>query len=70
MYRILRPLVAGAHAARLAVHLFPVQSDQHKFPGLQSDGVELLWADAKLVELSHSVWLQVDADAERLEMLH
>ena len=42
VHRVLRPLVAGAHAARLGVDLFAVQSDQHKFPGLQPDGVELL----------------------------
>ena len=70
VHRVLRPLVAGAHAARLGVHLFAVQSDQHQFPGLQPDGVELLWPDPELVELSHGVRLQVDADAERLEVPH
>jgi hypothetical protein len=70
VHRVLRPLVAGVHTARLAVHLFAVQSDQHPFPGLQPDGVELLWPDPKLIELSHGVWLEVDADAERLEVPH
>src|SRR5688572_19524778 len=70
VYRVLRPLVAGAHAARLGVHLLAVQSDQHEFPGLQPDGVQLLRSDPELIELSHGVRLQVDADAKRLEMPH
>ena len=70
MHRILRPLVTGTQAARLGVHLFAVQSDQHPFPGLQPDGVELLGPDPELVELTHGVRLQVDADPERLEVPH
>src|SRR5687768_1666128 len=34
VHRILRPLIAGAQAARLGVHLFAVQANQHPFPGL------------------------------------
>ena len=70
VHRILRPLVAGAQAARLGVHLLAVQSDQHPFPGLQPDGVELLGPDPEFVELAHRVRLQVDAHPERLEVPH
>ena len=70
MHRVLRPFVTGAHAARLGVDLFAVQADQHKFPGLQPDGVEVIGPDPELVELTHGVRLQVDADAERLEVAH
>jgi hypothetical protein len=68
MYRVLRPLVAGAHPARLGVDLFTVQADQNKFSGLQPDGVELLGPDPELVELTHGVRLQVDPHPERLEV--
>src|SRR4030095_12802361 len=70
MYRVLRPLVAGAHAARLGVDLFAVQADQHKFPGLQPAGTEVIGPKPELVELTHGVRLHVDADAERLEVAH
>jgi hypothetical protein len=70
MYRVLRPFVTGAHAARLGVDLFAVQADQHEFLGLQSDGVEVIGPDPELVKLSHGVRLHVDADTERLEVAH
>ena len=35
--------------------------------GLDTDSIELLRSDVELVKLAHGVWLQIDADAERLQ---
>jgi hypothetical protein len=68
--RILRPLITGAHATRFGVDFFPIQPDQDPFPGLETDGVELLGPDAEFIEFTDGIRLQVDADAERLEVAY
>ena len=67
---VLRPLVTCEEATGFGVDVVTVQPDQRKLLGLHTDRGEALGADPELVELPHSVGLQVDAHAEWPEVRH
>ena len=64
---VLRPLVPCLQTARLGVDFRPVQPDQRPFLRLNPDLIELVGADAEVVELTHGIWLQIDANAQGLQ---
>src|SRR5688572_18967262 len=68
MHRVLRPVVTGEQTARLRVHVLAVQPDERPLARRQPDRVQSVGADTELVELADGVRLQIDADAERLEL--
>ena len=70
VHRILRPVVARLQAAWLGVHLVPVAAHQRPFACLQANGVQHVVAKPQVVQLAHSVGLQVDAHAQRLQFRH
>ena len=70
VYRILRPVVARLQAARLGIHLVPVAAHQRPFTRLQANGVQHVVAKPQVVQLAHSIGLQVDAHAQRLQFRH
>lgn len=70
MHRVLRPAVAGGQTARLGIDLVAVATHQRPFARLQADGVEHVVAEAQVVQLAYGVGLQVDADAQRLQLGH
>ena len=67
VHGVLRPPVAGEQAPRFGIDVVPVQSDERPFFRLNADAIELLRADAEIIELTHSIRLQVDPDTERLQ---
>jgi hypothetical protein len=70
VHRILRPVVARLQAAWLGVHLVAVAPHQRPFARLQANRVQHLVAKPQVVQLPHSVGLQVDAHAQRLQLGH
>ena len=70
VYGVLRPLVPGLQAARLGIDVVAVQPDQSPFAGRHANLVELVLANAEIVELAHGVGLQIDADAQRPHLPH
>jgi hypothetical protein len=66
--RILRPAIAGEEPARLAVDILAVASDQGPFPRLDADPVECGGVEAQVEEFADRIGLQVDADAQGLQV--
>ena len=65
MNRILRPVVAGQEPAGLGIDVIAVEPDQRPFLCGQAHPVEIVFGDAEIVEFTHGIGLQIDADAER-----
>lgn len=70
VHRVLRPAVAGLQAAGFGVDLAAVAAHQRPFACLQADGVQHVVAEPQVVQLAHGIGLQVDADAQRLQLGH
>ncbi len=70
VHRVLRPAIARQQAARLGIDVIAVAADQGPLAGLDADGVEQLVVEAEVVQLAHGIGLQVDADAQRLQLGH
>ena len=70
VHGVLRPLITGEQAARLRVDVVAVQPYQRPFFGGQAHAIEVGLRDAEIVNLAHSVRLQIDAYAERAHLAH
>ena len=65
MNRVLRPVVASQEPSGLGIDVIAVEPDQRPFSCGQAHPVEVILGEAEIIEFSHGIGLQIDADAER-----
>src|SRR5262245_33738002 len=63
----LRPVVAGVATARFLVDELAMPAEEGELARLDGAGYERV-LQAKLAQLAHGMWQQVDADAERMDL--
>ena len=68
MHRVLRPLIAGARRRAARNRRLCRSARPAPIPWSAAQWRRAVRPDAELVELTHRVGLQVDADAERLQL--